>query len=1180
MKRKFLAAAVALAPLLAASAWSARAAPTEITTATTTPVQTATIADGLPNDLDIASGGSISPTVAGPAVTLNSNNSFTSEGSISFSNVDNATAVQIDGGFTGNVDITGAITVSETYVAPTNSTTGIQFGNFASGGNRIGILVTGSQPFNGGIIDTNTINVQGNNSEGVLLDAPITGSYDMLTVTPSTTAGASPVVAAGSINVTGNNVIGLDIAPTGGVQGRGGPGNDSLRITAITATGPGAQGLVVDGPVAGTVNISSAISATGYRSTTRPSIPSLAVLYTADQLQQGGPAVSIGANLGTGLIVSSAPLPLSTTNLDQDGDGVPDAQQGTGSLVSFGQAPALQIGSATHGVELGEVGTGANAYGLVLQGSIVADGVYDPLLTPFLPAVVPATAVQIGGAGGATILDGGLHNTGSISATSFQADATAIHLLAGANVAALVNDGSITVSSTQVNSLTTATPAQGSIPPIPAPVAVNVTGILIEPGASVTTISNSAGISSTLTGSAGVGGTVAGILDRSGSVTTVNNTGNITPSLSQTFVATPMPGNVIGIGLGAGTAPQSITQSLSPLAVGAALYVETQTYSAGNIVVEDGLVYEALGAVAANQDPLSTPALWKQIATTTPSINGSIFFGNGGSTLTLTAGTINAGAASAGTLNGIIDLGSGVNTVTINGVGPTETGGIITPGTFIVGSLQDEGNYTLTLNILAGTLSDTNAATIHARSVNVGATGTLLVTADPLKGINTTFITTGASTFATGAQVGLTLLSVQQAPTQNYTILKTVPGQGTLSVGTFGVSTLLNNAPFLYTATASYVPAVDPNTQSSEINLTVARKTQAQLGFNNAEEGALNAILAAVPNDVNIQAAVLAQTTETSLKSVYDQLLPDQGQGIFESLDAAAQAISGMTGTTPDAGTRVAGSSLWLQEVNERVDRSGLDTLGSHSELLGLVGGYERMGPAGGALGVTLAYFNDEEADSAAAVGEHVVASMVEAGLYFRRAAGPFTFSARGAAGYSWFSSERRFLAPGAVNLATSSWGGAFFDGHLGAAYEKKLGRFYARPELSVDYLSLHEGEQVETGGGDGFDLTVAPRTSTRFSGQAIMVFGRQWGTTQWLRAEVRGGYREIFAGDVGDTTASFTGGSPFTLVADPDTGGWATVGFSLKAGTQFSYLALEGDADFRAGEQRYDLRVAGRSMF
>ena len=171
-------------------------------------------------------------------------------------------------------------------------------------------------------------------------------------------------------------------------------------------------------------------------------------------------------------------------------------------------------------------------------------------------------------------------------------------------------------------------------------------------------------------------------------------------------------------------------------------------------------------------------------------------------------------------------------------------------------------------------------------------------------------------------------------------------------------------------------------------------------------------------------------------------------------------------------------------------------------------------------------------------------------------------------------------MAPGAINNATSSWSGLFFDAHVGAGYEVRLGRFYARPEVSVDYLRLNEGAHAETGGGDGFDLALADRVSTRFSGQAIMVLGTQWGRSAWLRSEIRAGYREIFSGDVGDTVANFTGGDPFTLVADPDKGGWVTVGFSLKSGTQFSYVALEGDADLRNGEQRYDLRVAGRSMF
>ena len=281
------------------------------------------------------------------------------------------------------------------------------------------------------------------------------------------------------------------------------------------------------------------------------------------------------------------------------------------------------------------------------------------------------------------------------------------------------------------------------------------------------------------------------------------------------------------------------------------------------------------------------------------------------------------------------------------------------------------------------------------------------------------------------------------------------------------------------------------------------------------------------------------------------------------------------------AGTRVAGTSLWLQEVNERVKRRSGDTLGSQSQMFGLVGGYERMGAGGGALGVTFSYLNIQDRDSAAAVGEHTVASLLEAGAYYRRALGGLRFSARGAGGYAFFHEDRQFVYTGVSKRALSNWGAFFADAHVGTAYEFHVGRFYARPEISADYLFLRENGHTETGGGNGFDLSIASRSSHRLSGEAILTLGTQFGRDTWLRPEIRGGYRKIFSGDLGDTTAQFTSSTtPFTLGGAADTGGWFTVGFSLKGGTNLSYLAIEGDADFRDGEQRYDLFLSGRSMF
>ena len=1139
MKRTFLVAAVSAAPLLALGAGYARAQ-VQITTSTSAPVATATASSGAPADIDITSSGSVGVTVPGVAVTLNSNNSVTNAGAIGFTDIDNATGLLVQGGHTGQVTNTGSITVTETYAPTDLNNDGLIDGDFASGGNRYGIAVRGSSPFVGGIATSGGITVHGNASYGIYIAAPITGDLQMLSVTPATTTGGTPTVVNGSINVIGNNSIGLAVTPTGGIGG-------NVGITGVSSTGIAAQAVAINGAVGGGINVSGVVTATGYRTTSRAGNPALSILYTAQEMEQGGPAMSIGASVGRGLLVSAPPLVLSTTNPDLDGNGVPDSLQGTGQISSYGSAPALQVGAVGSNMTLGEVGSGAQAYGLVVQGAILGNGVFDQVTSPNLPAPAPATAIQLGVSGGGLVMiDGGVHNTGGITAQSYQADATGIHIESGVIVPSILNDGALLATTTQVNTATTGV----------TPLSVNA--ILIDKGALVANITNNSGITANITGTGGVGGFAGAIIDKSGSLTSIINTGTINAQATQTLITAPLPATLTAIDVSASTAPQQILQHAATNLPAYTAYNNTISYVAGTIVSENGVIYQAIAASGVAVDPSLTPSLWRQIGAVTPVINGSIYFGSGGSTLDVTSGSVIAP---------VIELGAGANTVTVDGA-----------NTAVIGSVKDEGVNTLTINVNNGTLSDTNPATIKARGINVGANGLLLVAADPVNGTNTKFITTGSSTFAAGAQIGLTLQSLQTALQQTYIVVQTVPGQGTLTAGAFGTQAL-NNAPFLYTATPSFAPAANA-AGPSEILLTVGRKTAAQLGFNAAEGSALNAVLAALPNNPGIQSAVLAQTTEAGLKSVYDQLLPNQGQGLFDSLDAAVQAVSRMTGTDPDPGTRVAGSSLWLQEVNERVSRSGIETQGSYSKLLGVVGGYEHMGPGGGAAGVTLAFFNAEEDDAAQQVGTNVVASMVEAGAYYRRTFGGLTVSARGAGGYSWFSGDRRFLTASAAEKAASSWGGYFFDGNAGAAYERRFGRFYARPEVSADYLRLHESAHDETGGGDGFDLHIADRTSTRFSGEALLVLGTQWGKAAWLRSEIRGGFREVFYGDVGDTVANFIGGDPFSLAADSDKGGWATFGFSVKAGSQYSYVALEGDADFRAGEKRYDVRLAGRSMF
>ena len=1152
MKRTTLTAAVASAPLLMLA--SHAAAQLSISTSTSTPVATATAVSSAPGDIDITSAGSIGITSPGVAVTLNSNNMVSNAGQIGFTDIDSATGILVQGGNTGSVTNTGQINITETYAPTDSNQDGLIDGDFASGGNRFGIVVSGSSPFIGGITNTGSIMVHGNASDGVLIAAPITGDLQMINSTLAT----STVVAAvtsGTITVVGNNSVGLNVAPSGGIGG-------NVRLSTISATGVGAQAVAINGPVGGGVEIAGAETSSAYRSNTRSSNPALSVLYTAQELGfggQNGAAVTIGGSVANGILVSAPPLILDSTNADLDNNGVADALQGTGQISSYGSAPALQIGVAGLTSIVGPgTSSSAGGYGLVIQGTVIGNGVYDQITSPSLPNPVSALALQIGAPATAATttmpaqsaavvtIQGGVYNTGGIDAQAYQADATAIHIYGGATVPKIVNDGLI---SAQIAQVATATSGTGVVP-------LNANGIIIESGANVGSIVNNGEIFANIDGSGGVPSSVGGIIDRSGSISSVMNTGTISAVLTNSLITSPLQGSLTAIDLSHGVGPQSLMQSANPAFASVVAFNTTVSYTIGSQVSESGVVYEALTAVGIGVDPSTSPTIWRAIGAVTPSINGSVLFGSGGTTLTVNAGTI---------IGATIDLGAGVNSVTVDGA-----------NALVSGNLMDEGVNTLTLNVNNGTLSSTNPGTVHANSINVGASGVLLAQGDPSNPGTPKFTVAGAATFAQGAQVGLTLSSLQSAANQTYVVVQTT-GAGTISAGTFtpGGGSV---APFLYNEQANYVPAGVGT--PAEITVQAGLKSQAQLGFTNAEQSALNAVLTAAPANPAIESAILTQTTQAGLRGVYDQLLPSQGQGLFDALDKAAQSVAGMTSTTPDAGTRVEGSSLWLQEVNERVRRTGIETQGSYSKLLGIVGGYERMGPTGGAAGLTLAYYNAEEAETAQQVGGGVTASMLEAGAYYRRALGGLTVAVRGAGGYSWFSEERRLIAPGVAETANSSWGGYFFGGHASVAYEQRFGRFYARPELSADYLNLHEGSHSETGGDAAFDLNVAARDSTRLSGQAIVVLGTQFGKGQWLRSEIRGGYREVFSGDVGDTVANFSGGAAFSLAPDPDTGGWATIGVSLKGGSQYSYVALEGDADFRSGEQRYDIRIAGRSIF
>jgi hypothetical protein len=1080
MSRNLLTTA-ALAPLLL-YAGGVRAETQVTSSSRTTPIATSTANAGAADDVTITADGAIKPTASGAIATVDSDNALTNNGVLSTNNVPDSIGVLVLGGHAGTVLNSATISLVEDYDYTDDDSDGDYDGLFAKGSGRYGIRLTGGNPFVGAITNDSagSISIEGNDSAGISLETALTGS----------------LLNAGTISVTGDR--GYGIRNTGTISG------DLTSTGSVSVLGAGSVGVAVDGDVSGVFKIQGSVYSTGYRVTSRYAAPDDEALLDADDLLQGGGGVRVTVDVGGGVLLDAPPTDTNDdTSDDEDGDGVTDSSEGTASITAYGSAPALLIGSDSRAVTVGAVGTGDDAYGLLIKGSVTAAGIHDG---------ITATGVQLGGATGqSTLITGGVRLDGSISASAYEADAVGLRLNAGAVADTLWNKGSLTASVT-------------------GDTAVTATALSIAAGASMTTVTNAGVISATV---AGEGGSAYAIVDQSGGLKTITNTGTIAAYVYATDDEYDTD--------------DSDTDAANEVVKGVATAIDVSRNTTGVTIVQSGVNDGDDG----DDEVADTDTDGDGVDDADePLIRGRVLLGSGDDSLSI----LNGG------LIGNVSFGDGADKLTIDGTG------------YMIGALTDSDGK-LDVAIGNGKLYLTNAETIKATSLTLGADSTLVFTADPAAGTQTKLVVDTA-TIASGATLGLNLTSLLTTPT-TYTVIEA----GGLTAGTIDQD-LLGNAPYLYVA-KGYA-------EGNNVLIDVRQRTAAEAAMSRSQTSAYDAVFAALSNNTDIADAFLGQNTRDGFFNLYDQMLPSQGEGLFAALQTVQQQISAATAVRPDGAERYGPDSAWVQEINALIRRDDGDTQGSDTQALGVVAGYEAMGDAGGALGVTLAAVSLEEHDTVAKLGEKTTASILQAGLYWRRSVGGWRFNLGGGLGYSRFNGDRAFLAgdtdgDGVAQASitnTAAWNGMVANAFAGLAYEARLGRAYLRPEGRLDYVWLWEGERKEHGGGAGFDLTVASRNASNLSGDLGLVLGTQYGTDVWVRPEVRVGYRQTLAGAMGDTVASFAGGTPFTLVSDTDKQGAVTLNLALRTGSALSYFAVEGGVEASRKQTKYTARFVGRAMF
>ncbi|QHL90468.1 autotransporter domain-containing protein [Sphingomonas changnyeongensis] len=461
-----LLACTCLTPLPLIALGTVGQAQTVISTRLTSPVATATAANGQADSLRIASAGAVAPA-SGTAVTVNSSHNLTNEGTIEVRGANGAVGILVNPGTTTNIASSGQITIDENYTPADSDNDGDADGPFAQGTNRFAIRLAPGGQVTGNLTTSGTITVEGNSSAGIAADSRLVGNLG----------------ATGTISVTGNDSFGIRTTDVTG----------NLRVAGtVEARGGNAVGVLIGGNVGGAVAVQGTITATGYRATARPADTSK---LDADDLLQGGPALHIAGNVAGGLLFDVPPADTNPNDPDEDKDGIPDASEGRAAITAWGASPAVLIGSADRSVAVGAIAGEANGHGLVNRGTIIADGVY---------AGVAANAVMIGGQGRDVTVQGGLTNAGTMRASAFNGSATALRIGERGVVNEIRNSGSI-----QADGASTANTRSRAI--------------VIDQNAVVTAIRNSGTIDARATGA----GSATAIVDRSGRLTLVENTGAI-----------------------------------------------------------------------------------------------------------------------------------------------------------------------------------------------------------------------------------------------------------------------------------------------------------------------------------------------------------------------------------------------------------------------------------------------------------------------------------------------------------------------------------------------------------------------------------------------------------------------------------------------------------------------------
>ena len=542
-----------------------------------------------------------------------------------------------------------------------------------------------------------------------------------------------------------------------------------------------------------------------------------------------------------------------------------------------------------------------------------------------------------------------------------------------------------------------------------------------------------------------------------------------------------------------------------------------------------------------------------------PNILGDVLLGSGDDVLDIRAGSI----------LGALATGSGADSIALSG------------GSTLDGVLTDTDGI-LALSVENSTVSLRGGAPVNITEASFDAGSTFRPSIDGQAGTATTLVASGDVSFADGARI----LPTIETLVGNNGLTRFAIASGA-NVDVAGDLATLGEgfSPFLYDTEYS----VDPATGTLFVDLRV-RET-GELGLDAVQSAAFESTFDAIAANSELASAILNITNGEAFNAAYNQLLPEFAaagrQFVLANVDGAVGAVGSHLAATRNGQAQPGG--FWIQEFAYYADRerTGLSEQ-YRGQGFGFTGGIDTaLGPLH-AVGLNLGFASTEIEDTVG-VDEPLFMTTFQLGAYAGYEVGGFGLDGYVGYGFNDFESNRvvDFTGFGGTfrDTVTGEWDGSHVNASLRASYDLGLGRalggtFWARPVLSLDYLSLTEDAYEEIGA-PGIALALDERTVDTTAITGLLNVGMDFmGRRTWVRPALRVGVRSESSDGV-VTAGRFAGlNTPFLLEAEdfPDTG--IIVGFGVAAGSDYSSFGLDVDTDIRDGFIRTTGRVVVRILF